>query len=596
MFRDEIRSSLQRVLEQLQITGAEILLEHPAELLHGDYSSNIALVSAKLLKKSPKQLAGEIAKTWEKLGLPECVDKVEIAGPGFINIWLNFEDLSKEISQVLRLGDEYGKVKTKKGQTILLEHTSPNTNKSLHVGHVRNNITGMAIARILKFAGAKVVLDCLFNDRGIHICKAMWAYLKKDRMGEPWREVLEYWFDNQEQWPTPKDENKKPDHFVEEYYSLGVRVENEGENRKEMEEMLVAWETKDPLVRALWKTLNDWVYAGFAQSFERLGSRQDYSWHESQFYEQAKELVGEGLKKNVFRKLPDGAVLTNLEKEGLSDTIVQRADGTSMYFTQDIYLTKLKTEKFLADLYIWLVGPEQQLHLKQVFAATDQLGIGGRENFLHLWYGYVFLKGKGKMSSRAGTVVSADNLMDEARDYALELVRGGVGVDQLAPGEDKVVAEAVGLGAIKYALLKLTRTQDVNFDWEETVSLKGNSGPYLQYTYARTQSVLRKSQATTTNNQTNSNVQISNLSTEEETLLRILYKFPEVTEEAAEGFAPNIVCNFLFDLAQKFNLFYDKQKIVGSDSEYFRLQLTGAVGQVLKNGLELLGMEALDRM
>ncbi|MGI5825792.1 MAG: arginine--tRNA ligase [Patescibacteria group bacterium] len=593
MFREDIKLSLQKALDELQIKEVKIELEHPAELTHGDYSINIALVSAKLLKKNPRQIAEEIAKMWEKTGLPSSVAKVEVAGAGFINIWLNSEGLSREVDQVLAFGKDYGRTEGKKGQTILLEHTSPNTNKSLHVGHVRNNITGMAIARILQFAGAKVVLDCLFNDRGIHICKAMWAYLKKDRMGEPWREVLEDWFNNQTNWPNPKDENIKPDKFVEEYYSLGVRVEDEGENRQEMEEMLIAWEAKDPLVRTLWKTLNDWFYAGVAQSFERLGSRHGYVWYESQFYEQAKDLVAEGLTKGVFRKLPDGAVLTDLEKEGLSDTVVQRADGTSMYFTQDIYLTKQKTEKFLADKYIWLVGPEQQLHLKQVFTVAEQLGIGSREKFLHLLYGYVFLKGKGKMSSRAGTVVTADSVMDEARDYALKLVQGGVGVGQLAPGEDKVIAEAVGIGAIKYALLKLTRTQDINFDLDESISLKGNSGPYLQYTYARTQSVVRKSQETQKESQELTGF---DLVAEEEILLRTLYRFPEVIEEAAEEFAPNAVCNYLFDLSQKFNLFYDKHKILGSDREYFRLQLTKAVGQILQNGLELLGIETLDRI
>lgn len=604
MFREDIKLSLQKVLDELQIKEVKIELEHPAELAHGDYSTNIALVSAKLLKKNPRQLAEEIAKMWEKTGLPASVGKIEVAGPGFINIWLNSESLGKEIDRVLTLGKQYGQGQSRKGQTILLEHTSPNTNKSLHVGHVRNNVTGMALARILRFAGAKVILDCLFNDRGIHICKAMWAYLNNSKLKTEntenikhvtggWRPLLEYWFDNQEEWPTPKSENKKPDQFVEEYYNLGVRLEDEGENRREMEEMLIAWEAKDPLVRALWKTLNDWVYAGFAQSFERLGSHHDHYWYESQFYEQAKELVAEGLKKGIFNRLPDGAVLTNLEKQGLSDTIVQRADGTSMYFTQDIYLTKLKSEKFLADLYIWLVGPEQQLHLKQVFAVAEQLGIGSKDKFWHLWYGYVFLKGKGKMSSRAGTVVSADSLMDEARDYALKLIQGGVGVGQLAPGEDKVIAEAVGIGAIKYALLKLTRTQDINFDWDETISLRGNSGPYLQYTYARTQSVLRRSERKETGS---TDLTGFDLSAEEEVLLRTVYRFAEVTAQAAEEFAPNVICGFLFDLAQKFNFFYDKHKIIGSDKQSFRLQLTKAVGQILENGLELLGIEALERI
>lgn len=602
MFAEEIQKSLVSALADFKLPSeVKVELEHPANLTHGDYSTNIALISAKFLKQNPRQLAEEIARKWEKSGLPSSVSKIEAVGAGFINIWLNFEVLSKEIERVLREKEAYGKTETRRGETFLLEHTSPNTNKSLHVGHVRNNVTGMALARLLEATGAKVILDCLFNDRGIHICKAMWGYLyspkfKNQNLKLPeggWRELLEYWFNNQEKWSNPKGENKKPDRFVEEYYGLAVQAENEEKNRKEMEEMLVAWEAKDPLTRALWKTLNDWVYAGFALTFARLDSRTDYSWFESQFYEQAKQLVVEGLKKGVFKKLPDGAVLTDLESYNLPDTIVQRADGTSMYFTQDIYLTKLKTEKFRADKYLWLVGPEQQLHLQQVFAVAEQLGIGQREKFQHLWYGYVFLKGQGKMSSRAGTVVSADSLMDEARERALKLIKEGLGLGKLAPGEEKSVAEAVGLGAIKYSLLKLSRTQDINFDWQETINLKGNSGPYLQYTYARTQSVLRKS-AINSEQLTVKNKE--KLSSEEEVLLRTLYRFPEVIEEAAREFSPNTVCNYLLDLAQKFNLFYDQQKILGSDRECFRLQLTAAVGQVLKNGLEILGIEALERM
>lgn len=601
MFTEEIKKSLAPILSELGISGEEKLsLEHPADLAHGDYSTNIALISAKFLKQNPRQLAEEIAKKWEESGLPPSVSKIEVAGAGFLNIWLNFKVLSKEIERVLKEKEAYGKTDARQGETLLLEHTSPNTNKSLHVGHVRNNVTGMALARLLEATGAKVILDCLFNDRGIHICKAMWGYLNYSQNSETpkkkWRELLEDWFNHQSEWPTPKSENKKPDHFVEKYYSWAVKAEEEESNRREMEEMLLAWEAKEPLVRALWRTLNEWVYAGFALTFARLDSRIDYSWFESQFYEQAKQLVVEGLKKGVFKKLPDGAILTNLESYNLPETIVQRADGTSMYFTQDIYLTKLKTEKFRADKYLWLVGPEQQLHLQQVFAVAEQLGIGQREKFQHLWYGYVYLKGQGKMSSRAGTVVSADSLMDEARERALELIKEGLGLGKLAPGEEKSVAEAVGLGAIKYSLLKLNRTQDINFDWQETINLKGNSGPYLQYTYARTQSVLGKSKFKILNFNSNFKFQISNLSNEEQILLRTLYRYPEVITEAAGEYAPNLLSNFLFDLAQKFNFFYDQQKIIGSDRECFRLQLTAAVGQILKNGLSILGIEALERM
>ena len=589
MFIGEIKADLKK------ITGEDVSLEHPADLSHGDYSTNIALVLAKKEKRNPRELADEIVKKWRETGLPDFVEKIEAAGAGFLNIWLKFDALVNQTAEVLKEADSFGKTEIFKNKTFLLEHTSPNTNKSLHVGHVRNNVTGMAISRILEFNGAKVIKDCLFNDRGIHICKAMWGYLRKNTnyKGKGWKEILDRWFEHQDEWPKPEDEGEKPDHFVEKFYGLGVNAEEDEGNKREIQEILLAWEDNDEKVRALWKKLNDWVYQGFEETFRELGSRYDHGWYESGFYQQAKETVKEGLEKGVFKRLDGGAILTNLEAMGLTDTIVQRADGTSMYFTQDIYLTKQKTEKFPADKYIWVVGPEQQLHLKQVFAVCEQLGIGKREFFLHLWYGFVYLKGKGKMSSRRGTVISADELLLEARRLSLPLIKEET---IFSKEEKEKISAAVGTGAVKYGLLKLGRTQDIYFDWEESLSLKGNSGPYLQYTYARTQSVLTKSQIPNSKFQTNPNFQNSNFSNEEMNLLRTFYRFPEIVEETAKQFSPNIICNFLFDLAQKFNLFYDKQRIIGSGNEDFRLVLTASVGQVLKNGLTLLGIEPLNRM
>ena len=623
MFSEEIKKELVKVLNSLNIPfkKEDILLEHPADFKNGDFSSSVALSLAKEQKTNPRNLADEIVSGWQEIGLPGFVEKIEVAGAGFINIWLNFESLSTSASSVLAQKDEYGKVDTMKRKTVLLEHTSPNTNKALHVGHVRNNITGMAISRLLSFSGAKVVKDCLFNDRGIHICKAMWGYLISNfkflpagRQGQisnlDWKSKLAYWFDHQDEWPTPESVGKKSDKFVEEFYGLGVKREEEEKNKKEMEEMLISWEAKDPKVRALWKKLNDWVYSGFKITFQRLGSEIDHTWYESEFYEQAKKMVDEGLQKGVFKKLEDGAILTDLSGFGLSDTIVQRADGTSMYFTQDIFLTKQKIDFLKADQYIWVVGPEQQLHLKQVFAVEEQLGVAKREQFLHLWYGYIFLKGKGRMSSRAGTVVSADDLLNEAENYALSLIKEEKADDIFSKEEKEEVAKKVGVGAVKYALLKIDRTQDIDFDWQETITLKGNSGPYLQYTYTRTQSVLAKNlslrgdedpslhsgQAPQSQDCHVPPIAGLAMTPEEQTLLRTLYRFPEIVSEAARTYSPNLICNFLFDLAQKFNLFYDKERIIGSENENFRLTLTKAIGQILKNGLNLLGIETLSRM
>ena len=387
-----------------QITGLkpeEIHLETPEREEFGDYSSNIAMaLFSKSKARNPKQetklnvqnsndkkvsdlknmdldivsnldirisdfnssreLAEAIKNKLIKLNeLTKLIEKVEVAGPGFINFWLSRSVLASELREILEKGSSYGESDIQDGKRYLLEHTSPNTIKTLHVGHVRNNVLGMALHNLLEHIGADVKLDAINNDRGIHVMKAVWAYIK---FGEG---------------STPESNNEKPDHFVDKFYVLGAKnAEENQEAKEEMQELLRKWEAGDNEIRSVWKTLRDWTFEGFKESYKRLGSRHDHQWFESDFYEHGKEMVEEGLKKGVFKKLKDGAVLSNLKKFGLSDTIVIRADGTSMYHTQDLYLTKLKKEKFPSDLYIWDIGPEQELYLKQLFAMCEQLGIG----------------------------------------------------------------------------------------------------------------------------------------------------------------------------------------------------------------------------
>lgn len=577
--------------------GAEASLEAPGTLLHpderfGDISCNAAMVAAKQLKKNPLEIAKALsASLLQDQGFLSVSDRAEAVAPGFVNIWIRkdvFLNATKMAIEAPRIEAELKKINA--GRLILLEHTSPNTNKSLHIGHLRNNIFGMALVRLLESTGCDVTVDCVFNDRGIHICKAMWGYLKQSRMEDPWKMVIPDWKKDASSWPTPESTQKKPDHFVADYYGIGVKGEEASEeNKKEIQEMLIAWEAEDELVRALWKQMNDWVYAGFEITFGRLGSRHDHIWHESEYYANAKSLVDEGLKAGVFKELEDGAVLTQLESYGLTDTIVRRSDGTSMYFTQDIYLTKLKTEKYPNREYIWVVGPEQQLHLQQIFAVCDQLKIAPREMLRHFWYGYVFLKGQGKMSSRKGTVVSVDDLADEARKMVIDLMKENQDV------VSEEYAEKIGMAAIKYAMLKPERNQDIDFDWKETLNFRGNTGPYLQYVWTRCSSVREKAKA--------ANVSIdgswelpTDLTEEESVLIRTIPRYIEAVAESSVQYSPHVLANYLFELAQKYNSFYDHCKILGSEHELFRLALTNAAMQTMERGLSILGIETVEKM
>ena len=607
-----------------KITGLkaeELHLEIPEREEHGDYATNIALAmfgnvhfplsnfqsknksqKEKDEIKGPRDLAEKIVeKLRQDKELQEIVDKIEVAGAGFINFWLKREVLLKNLQEIIKGGEKYGRPDPLGGKKILLEHTSPNTIKTLHVGHIRNNILGMAVHNILEFCGADVKLDAINNDRGIHVMKAVWAYIK---YGDG---------------KTPESEGEKPDHFVDKYYVLGVKESDNPQVKGKMQELLRRWEDGDESVREVWRKLRDWALEGFDKTYKRLGSYHDHQWFESDFYVHGKEMVEEGLRKRVFKKLDDGAVLSDLQKYNLSNTIVLRADGTSMYHTQDLYLTKLKRQKFPSDLYIWDIGPEQDLYLRQLFAMCEQLGIGKRKDYYHLSYGFVYLKGVGKMSSRAGNVVSADKLLDEVVAKAKEIIVKSETGRGLSNEEKNEVSEVVGLGAVKYGFLRLGRTTDLQFNIGESLSLEGDSGPYLQYTFARCQSVLNRAKFPISNfqfplksNRLNSQISKSmtswglktgdrRLNSQELALLRTFVRFSETISMSAKNYSPNILCSYLYDLASKFNLFYQKcdileQRTKNKEQSEFRLLLTLATGRILKNGLNLLGIQAPERM
>ena len=469
------------------IKEANIKLEHPTELSHGDYSTNVAFMYSKNLLMTSKDLAGAVKKHIDDHS-NENIEKIEVAGGGFINFFLSKRYFELVLEYILYTKKTFGFNKHLQGKTWLIEHTSPNPNKAMHLGHLRNNITGMAIANIAEANGVTVIRDAVDNNRGIAIAKLMWGYLKfANAQGKEITDI-DYWYNNQEEWQTPEDKNMRSDRFVDYLY---VKASDDFKNEtveKAVRDLVVKWEANEEKVLTLWKKVLSYSYKGQEMTLKRLGNKWDYVWHEDEHYAEGKNMVTEGIQKGVFQILSDGAVLTNLEKKyNLSDTIVQKKDGTSLYITQDLALTKLKKEKFNPDKMFWVIGPEQSLAMKQMFAVSEQLGIGNRDEFIHIPYGYMSLKDEGKMSSRKGTVIYIDDLIDTIKEKVIKKIS-----ESIKKSEIDTIAEKVALGAVKYSILKTARMTDTQFDIDTSISFEGDSGPYLQYTTVRAKSVLRK--------------------------------------------------------------------------------------------------------
>lgn len=583
-------------LERLGLSGSPDF-SHPAVESHGDVATNIALqlygslgAEQKSQYSSPRQLAEAIA---DEVKSSEDVDRIEVAGPGFINIFFSNKALLEEVQRIVVDGDKYGSSDWGKGKLWLIEHTSPNPNKAMHLGHLRNNVLGMSLANIWEFLGVSVVRDAVDNNRGIAIAKLMWGFLRfagqTSRASElSGSDLLDYWYDHREEWLTPELAGKRPDRFMDELYAKASEDFKNPEVEQTVRQMVVDWENHDAKNWALWETVLDYVYEGQRQTLDRLGSKWDKVWHEHEHYESGKQFVQQGLEKGVFQQLEDGAILTNLEEFGLPDTIVQKSDGTSLYITQDLALTNLKKQQFHPDKLFWVIGPEQSLALKQMFAVCEQLGIGKVEDFTHIPYGYMSIKGQGKMSSRLGNVIYIDELIDSAKAAVLEKM------DQDRVGQEvEQTAEAIAVGAVKYSILKVGRMTNTAFDFETSLALDGDSGPYLQYTHARCHSVLKDAEIVWSED---THIQ---LQPEEQAVVRWLYRFPEIVMQAGQEYSPSDIAGFLFLLAQRFNAFYNQHSILNAEDEItrqFRLLLTAATAQVLANGLSLLGIEPVERM
>lgn len=558
--------SFQKFRERcVKLAGANAhLLEQPPRGIDADLALP-CFVLAKEKRKDPALIAKELAGGLKPRGL---IKEIKVEGP-YVNFYADWDKLGKEIiGQVIKESENFGKVKRRK-EKIMIEYSSPNTNKPLHVGHLRNDSLGMAMSNILDFTGSDVIRTAIINDRGVHICKSMLAYKN--------------WGGGK----TPQSVAKKSDHFVGDFYVMFEKKLKEDPNlEEEIRQMLKKWEDGDTFTRALWKKMNNWVLTGMKETYKLFGSKFDFWTLESQIYMEGKTLVGAGIRKGVFFKGERGDILAKLEPE-LPNKVMLRADGTSIYITQDMALAKLRFEKYGIDKLVYVVASEQNLHFNQLFKVLELLGYGWAKNCYHLSYGLVNLP-TGRMKTREGTVVDADSLINEEIELAKKEIRSR---EKVAKAELEKRAKEIALAAIKYYLIKIEPIKDILFDPNKAISFEGDTGPYIQYTYARAKSILRKAKKKEEGKNSTKDV-----GKEEIDIIKKLSQFPYIVKKCAAELKPNHLATYLFELATLFNSFYHAEKVIGSKKEAGLLSVVDAVSIVLKNGLSLLGINVLERM
>ena len=556
----------------------------------------------KMSKKGPEQTAQEIG------GYLKANDPA-VAAFNVIKGFLNLTIASAtwiELLNEIQADEQYGLMQvTDASPLVMIEYSSPNTNKPLHLGHVRNNLLGNALANIVAANGNKVVKTNIVNDRGIHICKSMLAW-KKYGNGE-----------------TPETSGKKGDHLLGDYYvsfdkhykaevkelmakftaqgmsgdEAKAKAEAESPLMQEAREMLVKWEAGDPEVRGLWEMMNNWVYAGFDETYKKMGVSFDKIYYESNTYLEGKEKVMEGLEKGFFYKKEDGSVWADLTAEGLDHKLLLRGDGTSVYMTQDIGTAKLRFADYPINKMIYVVGNEQNYHFQVLSILLDKLGFEWGKSLVHFSYGMVELP-EGKMKSREGTVVDADDLMNEMIATAKETSQELGKLDGLTQEEADDIARIVGLGALKYFILKVDARKNMTFNPKESIDFNGNTGPFIQYTYARIQSVLRKAAESgiVIPEQIPAGIELSE---KEEGLIQMVADFAAVVKQAGEDYSPSIIANYTYDLVKEYNQFYHDYSILREENEavkVFRIALSANVAKVVRLGMNLLGIEVPSRM
>lgn len=556
----------------------------------------------KMSKKGPEQTAQEIGE-YLKANDPAVAAFNVIKG--FLNLTIASATWIELLNEI-QADEQYGLVQvTDASPLVMIEYSSPNTNKPLHLGHVRNNLLGNALANIVAANGNKVVKTNIVNDRGIHICKSMLAW-KKYGNGE-----------------TPETSGKKGDHLVGDYYvsfdkhykaevkelmakftaqgmsgdEAKAKAEAESPLMQEAREMLVKWEAGDPEVRGLWEMMNNWVYAGFDETYKKMGVGFDKIYYESNTYLEGKEKVMEGLEKGFFYKKEDGSVWADLTAEGLDHKLLLRGDGTSVYMTQDIGTAKLRFADYPINKMIYVVGNEQNYHFQVLSILLDKLGFEWGKSLVHFSYGMVELP-EGKMKSREGTVVDADDLMEEMIATAKETSQELGKLDGLTQEEADDIARIVGLGALKYFILKVDARKNMTFNPKESIDFNGNTGPFIQYTYARIQSVLRKAAESgiVIPEQIPAGIELSE---KEEGLIQMVADFAAVVKQAGEDYSPSIIANYTYDLVKEYNQFYHDYSILREENEavkVFRIALSANVAKVVRLGMNLLGIEVPSRM
>jgi arginyl-tRNA synthetase len=588
---EKIKEAVQEVFNE-QIEDKLIQLQQTKKEFEGDLTL-VVFPLLRISKKSPEQTANMLGGYLkEKFSIIAGYNVIK----GFLNLTIA-DSYYLDFLDNVASAETFGRTPvTPDAELFMVEYSSPNTNKPLHLGHIRNNLLGWSICRILEANGKKVVKTNIVNDRGIHICKSMLAW---QRWG------------NKE---TPQSAGKKGDHLVGDYYvkfdqeykkqisSLIEQGQREDEAAKnapliqEAQEMLRKWEAGDPDTIKLWETMNQWVYEGFDVTYKRLGVSFDRIYYESDTYSVGRDTVISGMDKGVFVRHPDNSVWADLSAEGLDPKILLRSDGTSVYMTQDIGTAQLRQQDYKFDRMIYVVGNEQNHHFKVLSIVLDKLGFIWAKNLYHLSYGMVELP-EGKMKSREGTVVDADDLMDEmiltAREMANELGK----LEGLTDGEKEDNYRIIGLGALKYFILKVDPVKNMTFNPKESIDFNGNTGPFIQYTYARIRSVLRKANEMGLSGLVTAG--IDTLKDKEKSLVKIIHEYPAVVSGAAQTYNPSLIANFIFELTKEYNQFYHEYSILKEEDiarRDLRIELSSVCGEVIRNAMGLLGIEVPERM
>jgi arginyl-tRNA synthetase len=588
----EIKKAV-KILYSQEIDTNLVQIQKTRKEFTGDYTV-VMFPLLKTSKKSPEQTGIEIGQFLSSD--TEIVNAFNVI-KGFLNLEINMVYWANFLNNALKNSNFGIQPENSTGKTIMVEYSSPNTNKPLHLGHVRNNLLGFSVANLLKANGHKIIKVNLVNDRGIHICKSMLAWQK---FGEG---------------ITPEKANVKGDHLVGDYYvrfdkeyksqikDLMAQGQTEDEAKKnapiiqEAQEMLRKWEANDETVVSVWKMMNEWVYAGFSETYKSMGVDFDRIYYESQTYLLGKSIVLDGLSKNALYRKDDGSIWADLAADGLDQKVLLRSDGTSVYMTQDVGTAHQRFTEYPIEQLVYVVGNEQNYHFQALTIVLKKLGFDWSEKIKHLSYGMVELP-EGKMKSREGTVVDADDLMFEMIQTARQMSDELGKLEGLADSERDNIVRIIGMGALKYFILKVDPKKNMVFDPKESIDFNGNTGPFIQYTYARIRSIIRKAEETGIKFESIAGVE-KLIGAKEKELIKLIHDFPSLIKEAGENMSPALIANYTYDLAKEFNQFYHDHSIIKEENTIirnFRLQLSSKVAEILKSGMNLLGIDMPERM